>query len=417
MPEPIRVLHFADVHIGMENYGKTDPASGLSQRVLDFLHRMDEMIAYAREQEVDLVIFAGDAFKTRTPNPTFQREFAWRILDLAELAPVVMLVGNHDLQPNAVKASSIEIYHILRVPNVIIADGFAVHEVTTRRGRVIVGSAPYPIRARILERAQSPNMTIAQTDAFLEDELANILTDMASEADALARANGEDVPRLLVGHFTVRGAVWGSERSVMLGRDVQISPSLLADAHWDYVALGHIHKHQNLTEGRDDVPPLVYSGSLERIDFGEEADTKGFCWVNLRRGGVAWEFVPVRARPMLTLRFDCRKDANPTQTVLNKLRQHDVNEAIIRLHIQLTPETNATLNDAPIRDYLRQANVFHIAGIGRDIDRPERARLGTNPEGMTHEALLTAYLHSRDYDAERREALLAVARDLMRDTL
>ncbi len=76
MTEPIRVLHFADVHIGMENYGKTDPETGLSSRVRDFLRRMDEMIDFAREHDVDLTIFAGDAFKTRSPNPTYQREFA-----------------------------------------------------------------------------------------------------------------------------------------------------------------------------------------------------------------------------------------------------------------------------------------------------------------------------------------------------
>src|SRR5688572_9023121 len=136
MPEIIRVLHFADVHVGMENYGKTDPNSGLSSRVVDFLHRMDEMVEYARDNDVDLVIFAGDAFKTRTPNPTFQREFAWRIQDLADIAPVVMLVGNHDLPPNALKASSIEIYDTLRVANVKVAHEYEVFPVETKRGRV-----------------------------------------------------------------------------------------------------------------------------------------------------------------------------------------------------------------------------------------------------------------------------------------
>ena len=66
MTEAIRVLHFADVHIGMENYGKTDAETGLSTRVVDFLRRMDEMVEFARVQDVDLILFAGDAFKTRT---------------------------------------------------------------------------------------------------------------------------------------------------------------------------------------------------------------------------------------------------------------------------------------------------------------------------------------------------------------
>jgi len=110
MTESIRVLHFADVHIGMENFGRTNPETGLSSRVHDFLDRLDEMIAYAREHEADLIIFAGDAFRTAAPNPTYQRSFARRVRELSELAPVVMLVGNHDVQPNASKASSIEIY-------------------------------------------------------------------------------------------------------------------------------------------------------------------------------------------------------------------------------------------------------------------------------------------------------------------
>jgi exonuclease SbcD len=413
--EPIRVLHFADVHVGMENYGKTDPQSGLSQRVLDFLHRMDEMVAYARENDVDLVIFAGDAFKTRTPNPTFQREFAWRILDLAQLAPVVMLVGNHDLQPNAVKASSIEIYDTLRVSNVKILDTFEVVDVETKRGHVVVGGAPYPIRARILEHVTTRTLSIRETDDLLESELTRILESMAEEADQHAQALGDNVPRLLTGHFTVRGAMWGSERSVMLGRDVQIAPGLLADPNWDYVALGHIHKHQNLTEGRTDAPPLVYSGSLERIDFGEESDRKGFCWVELARDATNWQFIPVEARPMYTLRADCRKDDNPTQTVLDVLRKHDLNEAIVRLQIKLSPETDAMLNDGTIRNALRNANVFHIAGIAREVERPERARLGTNPEGMTHEQLLDAYFKSRDIEPARRERLMEVAQRIMQD--
>jgi len=412
MPEnndPIRVLHFADVHIGMENYGKTDPNSGLSQRVVDFLRRMEEMVDYAKANDVDLVLFAGDAFKTRTPNPTFQREFAWRILDLAKLAPVVMLVGNHDLQPNILKASSIEIYQTLRVDNVYIADQFEVFPVDTKRGRVIVGTAPYPIRSRLLENITTRSMTIKQTDEILEQQLTEMLTEMTTEADELA---GDD-PRVLMGHFTVRGAKTGSERGVMLGRDVQISLGLLADHHWDYVALGHIHKHQNLTAGRDNAPPVVYSGSIERIDFGEESDDKGFCWLELQRENTSWEFVPVDARPMVTLRADCRKDTSPTTTLIKLIKKHNLRDAIVRMIVQLTPETDAMLNDNTIRDTLRDAGVFHVAGIKREIDRPDRARLGENPEGLTHMELLERYFNSRDLDEERQQSLLEAAQDLI----
>ncbi|GAB5494706.1 MAG: exonuclease SbcCD subunit D [Phototrophicaceae bacterium] len=412
MTEPIRVLHFADVHIGMENYGKTDPKSGLSSRVVDFLRRMDEMVEYARDNDVDLVIFAGDAFKTRSPNPTFQREFAWRIQDLAELAPVVMLVGNHDLPPNTLKASSIEIYDTLRVNNVRIAHDFEVFPMETKRGKVIVGTAPYPIRARLMQDLDLTGRTIRDTDKLLEETLGDLLTQLAVDADELAGA--DDVPRLLTGHFTVHGATLGSERKVMLGRDVQISLGLLADNRWDYVALGHIHKHQNMTHKRENVPPVVYSGSIERIDFGEELDPKGFCWVTLGRNNTQYEYVRVMARPMVTLRIDCQKEAYPTRAVTKLIRETALEQAIVRIIIKLTPETNASIKDSFLRRELLDAGVFHIAGIVRDIERPDRARLGTNPEGLTHEELLEKYLISREFEPERRAILMEKAEEIMR---
>lgn len=410
MSEAIRVLHFADVHIGMENYGKTDPNSGLSSRVVDFLHRMDEMVEYAGDNDVDLVIFAGDAFKTRSPNPTFQREFAWRIQDLAQLAPVVMLVGNHDLPPNALKASSIEIYETLSVDNVRIAHDYEVFDVETKRGRVVIGTAPYPIRARLMQGLDTVGRTIRDTDKLLEEHLGILLRGLADEADELA---GEDVPRILTGHFTVHGAVLGSERNVMLGRDVQISLSLLADKRWDYVALGHIHKYQNLTHDRDDYPDVVYSGSIERIDFGEESDPKGFCYVSLERGNTTHDFVRVLARPMVTLRVDCKKETYPTRKVTKLIRDANLENAIVRIVVELTPETNASLKDSFLRRELLEAGVFHIAGIKRNIERPERARLGTNPEGLTHEELLDKYLISREFEPERRAVLIERAKEIM----
>lgn len=404
MPEPIRVLHFADIHIGMENYGKTDPNTGLSTRVTDFLRRMDEMIDYAREHEVDLVIFAGDAFKTRSPNPTYQREFAHRIRDLSRLAPVVLLVGNHDLPPTLLKASSIEIYQTLDVPNVRVANEFEVFTVETRNGPVVIGTAPYPVRSRLLEDDSVAGMTIAQIDALLQDQLTRILEEMAAQADQY------DAPRLLTGHFTVSGAIVGSERSIMLGRDIAVLLSSVADPRWDYVALGHVHKHQNLTHGRQAVPPVVYSGSMERIDFGEEGDPKGFCWVELGRQDTNWQFVQLEnARPFVTLKADLRQSTNPTETVLKLIKKHRLTGAVVRLIVDLLPETEITFNEVVIKEELRRAGVYQMAAVRKQIEQPTRARLGGNPEGLTAPELLDRYLLSKEIAADRRADLLDAA--------
>ncbi|MFW5748725.1 MAG: metallophosphoesterase family protein [Chloroflexota bacterium] len=408
MPEPIRIIHFADAHVGMENYGRTDPRTGLSSRVVDFLRRLDDICQYAQDEDIDLVIFAGDAFKTRSPNPTYQREFAHRVRDLAAIAPVVLLVGNHDVAPARMKASSIEIYDTLAVPNVWVADGYEVRQIDTRRGPVAVGSAPYPIRARILEEITTAGMTVGQTDNILQEQLVTILDEMAAEADALG-----DMPRLLTGHFTIGGALVGSERNIMLGRDVAVPRAILADPRWDYVAMGHIHKHQNLTEGRDDVPPVVYSGSLERIDFGEEGDPKGFCRVDLARGATEWRFVELGARPFVTLRADLRDVDNPTTAVLRKIERHDLKNAVVRVHLEMTQDSQTRLDENAIRDALHRAGTFSIASIHKQIEQPDRARLGASPEGLNNMELLERYLISTSTPQERRDELLDLARQIM----
>jgi exonuclease SbcD len=404
MAEPIRVLHFADAHIGVESYGRTDPRTGLSSRVTDFLRRMDEMIDFARDHDVDLTIFAGDAFKTRTPNPTFQREFAWRVRELSQLAPLVMLVGNHDLPPAVLKASSVEIYDTLAVPNVWVASEYEVRQMDTKRGPVMVGAAPYPVRARLLQDEDTTGLTIAQIDARLEEQLVVILDELADEADRHA------MPRILTAHFTVSGAVVGSERSIMLGRDVAINLSSLADPRWDYVALGHVHKHQNLSKGREGVPPAIYSGSLERIDFGEEGDPKGFCWAEVQRGAASWQFVKVDARPFVTLRADLCEETDPTQALLDQIVGHNLQGAVVRLLVDVTPENEARFSENAIREALRQAEVYHVAGLRKEVRRSERARLGLSPEGLTPEQLLERYLLSKETAPARAAELIEAAR-------
>ncbi|MEP7293785.1 MAG: exonuclease SbcCD subunit D [Chloroflexota bacterium] len=408
MTEPIRVLHFADVHIGMENYGRTDAATGLSSRVRDFLRRMDEMIEFAKANDVDLTIFAGDAFKTRAPNPTYQREFAHRVRELSQLAPLVMLSGNHDLPPTVLKASSIEIYETLAVPNVWVAYNYELRVISTKRGDVAVGTAPYPLRSHVLSDVKTAGLTIAETDNLLQRELSALLEQLAASADQHG-----DMPRILTGHLSVNGATWGSERGIMLGRDVQVLPSDLADARWDYVALGHIHKHQNLTAGREGLPPVVYSGSMERIDFGEENDPKGFCWVELERKKANWNFHRLKARPFVTIRADLRKSAEPTRDAVAEVEAYDLQGAVVRVIIDLTPETEARLNEGLVRDALLRGGAAYIAGIRREVEQGTRARLGANPEGLTDEQLLERYLISKGMDEERRVQLQAAAQEII----
>jgi len=397
MDDKIRLLHFADLHIGMENYGRLDPATGVNGRVLDFLHRFDELIEYGLEHGVDLVIFAGDAFKRRNPNPTYQRAFARRVKRLADAGvPVVLLVGNHDLPTMVQRASSVDIFRTLEVPNVVVARVEKVHRIGTRRGPVQVATVPYPVRQRLLARDEYRGLSIKELDETLKHIVTKNIEAMAAQLDP-------DVPAVLTAHLSVSGATFGSERSVMIGRDAVVLKSALADPVWDYVALGHVHKHQSLNDRG--CPPLVYAGSLERIDFGEEGQLKGFCWVELARGETTWEFVEVNARPFVTVRADVRKALNPLMVLQQVVADHDLREAVVRLILRLRADQEPLVRDQDVRAMLSDA--YFIGGINREVEREARVRLGSlAPEEMTDRELLVKYLETKNTDPERARVLL-----------
>ncbi|MBN1263966.1 MAG: exonuclease SbcCD subunit D [Anaerolineales bacterium] len=406
MTEPVRVLHFADLHIGMENYGQIDPVSGTSSRVRDFLNRLDEVVSCALEQEADLVVFAGDAFKTRDPDPTQQREFAHRIKILANQMPVLLLAGNHDIPSMSARASSVDIYAALDVPNVIVGSKPGGQVVETKRGPVYLAWMPYPMRNRLLGLEEHREKTIDELEGALRLVVADILAGLAQKAAA------QDMPRLLCAHFSVAEAKLGSERTVMLGRDIAVIGSTLADPAWDYIALGHIHKHQVLNP--EGYPPMVYSGSLERIDFGEQNEEKGFCWVELARGETTWRFVPVHARPFRTVTIDVREEEEPMALVLHKLEDFQAEESVVRVQLTLRAEQEAALQDNRILAALEQAS---SVSIQRDIKTDLRTRLGENaPQTLTPLELVERYFSLLQEPVDRIPVLLEKAESLIHDS-
>jgi len=400
----IRLLHFADLHIGVENYGRLDPRTGVNQRVLDFLQRFDEAIDYALEHEADLVVFAGDAYKTRDPNPTYQRAFARRIKRLTDAGvPVILLVGNHDLPAMPQRASSVDIFHTLDVPNVVVGRVEHVYRIETRRGAVQVATVPYPVRQRLLTHEEFRGLPIEELDRALQ----RIVTE---NIRALATGLDPEVPAVLTAHLTVSDAVFGSERSVMIGRDAVVLRSALADPAWDYVALGHIHRHQSLND--DGYPPVVYSGSLERIDFGEEREPKGFCWVELARGETTWQFVEVNARRFVTVEADLRGVEDPIAELEQVVAGHDLRDAVVRLILRLRAEQEPLLRDRQVRGLLAEA--AFVGGISREVERTARIRLGSlAPEEMTPRQLLEKYLDAKQTPPERKKELLECAEEIL----
>lgn len=405
----MRIVHFADVHIGVENYGKVDPDTGLSTRLGDFLKTFDEVVSYAIDKETDLVLLCGDAYKSRDPNQTHQREFAKRMARLSAAGiPVFLVVGNHDM-PNVVgRATALEIFRTLDVPNIHIGDRITTYRIDTAAGPVQVVAVPWPMRSGLLAREESRGMTPDQVNEAIQERLSRLIR---AEAGAL----DPEIPSILAGHMSVSGAVVGSEQSMMLGRDPVLLKSDVALPAFDYVALGHVHKHQVLNEA----PRVVYSGSLERIDFGEERDEKGFCVIELDPSGATGQrvgdftFQRVDARKFVTLDVEIRAgDSAPTASVLSAISSQDVAGAIVRVRITVPAEQERYLRDSEIREALNGAHF--VASIAREIPDRHRSRLGSSySDGLRPKEALEAYFEARGLPKDRSEILMRRAEALM----
>ena len=406
----MRILHFSDLHIGVENYGRLDPATGLSTRLADFLAALDEVVEFAISRPVDLVLLAGDAYKGRDPSQTHQREFAARLYRIASAGiPVFLLVGNHDLPNASSRANAVEIFPTLQVPNVHIGDNLQVYDIATPAGPLQVLAVPWPRRGRLVSREESRGLTIDQVRAEIESRMTDAIDLRIGELDP-------DIPAILTGHLTVNGATVGTERSMMLGNDHVLLASALHRPEVEYVALGHIHKHQVL---RREAPMMVYAGSLQRVDFSEEGDEKGFCVVELDpaapRGQrlTDFRFQPVNARRFVTVDVAIGPgEPDPTGATLRAVSRHNVEDAVVRVRIRLPADAEPLLREGEIRQALQPAHF--IAAVSREVEGARRTRLApSDSEGLQPMQALRLFLEDRSADPGRAEKTLRYAEEII----
>ncbi len=401
----MKILHLADIHIGMENYGRVDGATGLNTRLLDYLDRFEEALQIALDEQVDLVLIAGDIYKNRTPNPTHQREFARRLRKvLAANIPVFILVGNHDVSAAAGKAHSVEIFDTLAIEGVTIASRMQIHRIETPAGLLQIVAVPWISRQAILTKEDVRNLPFSELEAELLRRVASWLEEVPGKLDPALRA-------VLTFHGSVANATYGAERSVMLGNDLVLPPSFLAQPGVQYVALGHIHRHQALGQH----PPTVYSGSIERIDFSEEVEQKGVVLVELAPGDeyARWRFIGLKARPFVTIKVDLIGSSDPAERIAVAIQKRPITDAVVRLLLTASPEQRPHLDENSLRHQLEEAGAHVVASIAIEVQRVERTRYSAVTselqEGLTARRALEIYLETSNVAPARRERLLAAA--------
>jgi exonuclease SbcD len=402
----IKLLHFADAHIDLARQGRRDAESGLPLRVLDFLRSLDAIVDAAINEKVDLVIFAGDAYRDRSPAPTYQREWGRRIMRLSSAGiQTLLVVGNHDVSPAALRAHTLQEFETLQVPNIhVISRPQALGPDDLNGLPVQVIGIPWLNRSGLAAASDDPAADSEDISGQMEANLACVIEDMLEGLDP-------SLPAILTSHVSVQGASYGNERSVMLGRDVLLAGSLVRDERLDYVALGHIHKAQNLNEGGHH--PVIYPGSIERVDFGELDDRKTYVLAEVDRNKTIWKQIDLPGRKFIDRTLELTDAGKVQEQLMAALPpEPEMKEAILRLIVNYPRDWKDLIDEQELRRAAKDAFEFHF------IPRPHvqvRLRLaGDKPIASLKPAeLLDLYWKSMPPAEDKPEVLIALAGEII----
>jgi exonuclease SbcD len=398
----VKVLHFADAHIDIASHGKHDAATGLPVRVLDFLKALDTIVDTAIAEKVDLVLFAGDAYKDRMPAPTFQREWGRRIMRLSNAKiSTLLLVGNHDVSPASGRAHTLQEFDTLEVPFVrVVYKPEFLRPTDLWNLPLQILAIPWIFRSGLLAAMQDTGFTPEKANEEIETRITDILQKWMDQLDP-------ELPAILTAHGSVQGAVYGNERTVMLGKDLVLPGALVKDKRLDYAALGHIHKFQNLNP--DSYPPVIYPGSIEHVDFGESADDKYFVIANVEKGKTTFEARKLEGRRFIDLNLKIQPKDKMMERILAILPDEDqLRDAILRLVVEYPRDLETFLDETALREKCAGALEFHL--VRRPLEEARsRFSLDESIANLSQLQLLGRYLGIVKQEPGETEQLQALA--------
>ncbi len=400
----VKILHLSDIHMGGGfSHGRVNPETGLNTRLEDFGQTLGRCIDRALTEPVDLVLFGGDAFPDATPPPYVQQVFASQFRRLADAQiPTVLLVGNHDQHSQGQGGASLCIYRTLGVPGFVVGDRLETHRIQTQNGAVQIITLPWITKSALLTRPEAEGLSMGEVNQLLSDRLRVALEGEIRRLDP-------HLPVVLLAHTMVDSACYGAERFLAVGKGFTVPVSLLSRDCFDYVALGHVHRHQVLGER----PPIVYPGSIERVDFSEEKEDKGFVLVHLEQGNTTFEFCPLTVRAFRTIEVNVSEQQEPTAKLLQALKPDLIQDAVVRLVYQVRSNQLEQIDTAELHSALSLAHSYTIHP--ELVSQLSRSRLPALEavNQLDPLAALKTYLTSREDLQDMAAEILRAAQGLL----
>lgn len=410
----IKFTHTADIHFGIENYGKIDPETGIHSRLLDFNNALNFCVNYSIEQKVDFFLFCGDAYKTTNPTPTQQKLLFSSLIKLYKAdIPVIIIVGNHDNPASFGKVHSLDLFNDLPIDGFHVISKPKILNLKTKNGPVQIVGVPWPTRNNLSLSEKHSVKSYSDITDYISSTVSEIISSLASQLDP-------QIPSVLAGHLTVSSGMFsGSEKRAIFGSDPTFLPSQLAIKPFDYVALGHLHRYQNLN--KNGYPAIIYPGSLERIDFGERKEEKGFCLVKIENkpdinleNKTSYDFIKTPTRNLIQIEVKLQAHKDQTTQILDELDKYDLTGAIVKILYHALENEKDKIDLQIIQKKCEPA--IHLVGIIPLRENQVRERRSDLKISMDFETLIGAYLDTKPDLKNRKQELIDKALTLFEES-
>jgi exonuclease SbcD len=389
--------HITDIHIGSYGQGNIE-AGSLNSRFIDFVKTYNEAIDYTVENKCDFCLITGDIFKHKDPQPVEIDAFGKGLKKLREAnIETVIVLGNHDLFLSERLKNSIAILKTLNLSGIHISDTPEnIYLKTKDGGRVCIQTMPYQMKG-LLKMNTNEEVAIHIKDTM----------------DRLYKEKEKGVPCIFGGHFSIKDSVTGAEQqTINKFNEPIVGKDAFKGKKYVYGAMGHLHRYQVVMKE----PLVVYGGSLNRTDFNEWKEDKGFIHGTFDNK-FSYEFVKVNAKKFVDLEYNVIDSENPEEEILADLdkRKDELKDAIVRIAVNLS-EKNRTGYSAPnIAEFLSEHCDGVHGGTSPHIAKLEDVERGEYSEDMDSMEALKRYCDSNP-NITNKPRFLKFAEDIIKET-
>lgn len=380
----MNIVTIADLQIGESRCGTIDSKTGLHTREMDCLKNIDQSIEYTLEESNKIELFGvlGDIYVDRKPTMVQQREFAKRIVRLSAAGKeTIILQGNHDISEtdgdNEVIHTS-SVIQTFNIPHIAVVDEPQV----LHYGDVGVVAMPYVSRKNLNLK------TLEETIEYYRETVSMLRSQTGKQKN------------ICLIHQTVENCTMSAGFRDLSTMDEVIVP-LDVFKDFDITIGGHIHNHQVMQKK----PPVLYVGSIDRVDFGEANQQKGFIHYNTDSKRV--KFAKLNAREFLDIRVDVTTDSDELiqDRIVKYIATLDLNEKIVKLVIRIKDSDIVKVNISALNKILSKS--FYLQGVSFDTVRTKRTRNEKISESIGIYSALEVFVNSKsEYKKIKKEMLI-----------